>query len=122
MHLPTLTTILLFLPQILAQPTTCIQGPHCTSCGWFCNQGCDTALLDSAECARCLYCRRESSACEFVDVSHTWTADPPSAELCEACARGCWCRGDWYCMDDGTGPPEAGSSRVKTGTGDGEGV
>ncbi|KAI0880903.1 uncharacterized protein GGS22DRAFT_197225 [Annulohypoxylon maeteangense] len=103
MHLLPLL-LLLLLPTTLAQTSGCVQNENCTSCGWYCNQGCD-ALLDRAECSRCLYCRRESSSCGFIDIADTWTTDPPSAEMCEACDLGCWCHGDWYCMDGTTEPP-----------------
>ncbi|KAI1396629.1 hypothetical protein F4819DRAFT_474824 [Hypoxylon fuscum] len=113
MQLPTLLTltILILLPGAFA---ACVQNPNgdCSRCGWYCNQGCDP-LLDSTECARCLYCRRESSSCGFLDISDTWTQDPPSEEVCDACNAGCWCHGDWYCMDNATGPPP-GSPPTKT--------
>ncbi|KAI0157160.1 hypothetical protein GGR52DRAFT_192714 [Hypoxylon sp. FL1284] len=94
-----LTLTALFLPPALA---ACAD--TCKSCGWYCNQGCDAAL-DRTECDRCLYCRRESSSCGFIPIGDTWTHDPPADELCAACEAGCWCGGDWYCMDNVTGPP-----------------
>ncbi|KAI0013571.1 hypothetical protein F4779DRAFT_342436 [Xylariaceae sp. FL0662B] len=95
-----LTVLSLLAPTAPAQ-SGCAS--DCESCGWFCNNGCDAAL-SSPDCARCLYCRRESSSCGFVDIGDTWTDDPPSDELCDACGAGCWCHGAWYCMDDGGSP------------------
>ncbi|OTA65743.1 hypothetical protein K449DRAFT_431192 [Hypoxylon sp. EC38] len=117
MYLPSFLTLssLFLLPSALAQTSGCVEGTNCNSCGWYCNQGCDP-LLSRTECNRCLYCRRESSACGFMDISDTWTHDPPSEELCAACNAGCWCHGDWYCMDNATGPPP-GSPPTSTATG-----
>ncbi|KAI5917603.1 hypothetical protein F4810DRAFT_716331 [Camillea tinctor] len=120
-----LSPFLLPLFLVLAHPhhfasADCVEQPSgaCSSCGWFCNQGC-SAPLDRAECARCLYCRRESSSCGFLDVSGTWTEDPPSEELCASCAGGCWCYGDWYCADDGgqptPSPSTSGAAARRTG-------
>ncbi|KAI4864454.1 hypothetical protein F4820DRAFT_423601 [Hypoxylon rubiginosum] len=101
----TLATLCCRLPQTFA--AACAD--TCKSCGWYCNQGCDASSLPSSPdlsgCNRCLYCRRESSSCGFVDIGDTWTVDPPSDELCAACDAGCWCHGDWYCADNATGPP-----------------
>ncbi|KAI1385144.1 uncharacterized protein F4822DRAFT_412178 [Hypoxylon trugodes] len=106
MHLSNFLTLtsLFLLPTALAQSTGCVEGSNCSSCGWYCNQGC-SAPLDRTECNRCLYCRRESSSCGFIDISDTWTHDAPSDELCAACNDGCWCHGDWYCMDTATAAP-----------------
>ncbi|KAI6088360.1 hypothetical protein F4821DRAFT_258192 [Hypoxylon rubiginosum] len=95
----TLTLVALCLPSALAACGTCN-----STCGFYCNNGCD-ASLDYTECSRCLYCRRESSSCGYIDIGDTWTQDPPTDELCAACTAGCWCHGDWYCMDNATGPP-----------------
>ncbi|KAI2627617.1 hypothetical protein GGR54DRAFT_636741 [Hypoxylon sp. NC1633] len=96
-----LPTLSLLLPTALSQ-SACASG--CKACGWYCNQGCAAPLVQG-DCARCLYCRRESSSCGFIDIGDTWTQDPPSEALCDACDRGCWCHGDWYCADNATGPP-----------------
>ncbi|KAI1478469.1 hypothetical protein F4774DRAFT_384919 [Daldinia eschscholtzii] len=94
----------LLLPTVLSLQSGCAGVTDCKACGWYCNQGCSAPLVDS-ECNRCLYCRRESSSCSFEHIGDTWTHDPPSKELCAACDEGCWCHGDWYCMDNATGPP-----------------
>ncbi|KAI1371586.1 hypothetical protein F4677DRAFT_450236 [Hypoxylon crocopeplum] len=107
-----LTSTLVFLPIALAQ-SAC--SSTCKACGWFCNQGCSAPLVKS-ECDRCLYCRRESSACNFIDIGDTWTENPPSKEVCDACDQGCWCHGDWYCSDNTTGPPPP-SPPTSTSTG-----
>ncbi|OTB02418.1 hypothetical protein M426DRAFT_322697 [Hypoxylon sp. CI-4A] len=109
-----LPSLLLLLPTTLASTQACKEGGNCkTSCGWYCNLGCD-APLNWDECSRCQYCRRESSSCDFIYTGDTSTQDPPSDELCAACSTGCWCHGDWYCMDNGTTPPEG--SRPTTTT------
>ncbi|KAI0381207.1 hypothetical protein F5Y04DRAFT_85962 [Hypomontagnella monticulosa] len=104
MQIQTFLVLTSLLSGVIAQASSCNQGTNCKACGWYCNQGCSAPLVQT-ECNRCLYCRRESSSCGFMDISDTWTHDPPSEELCAACNAGCWCHGDWYCMDNATGPP-----------------
>ncbi|KAI1085597.1 hypothetical protein F5B20DRAFT_575106 [Whalleya microplaca] len=63
LHLLAITALYL-LPHATFAQSGCAE--DCESCGWFCNNGCDESL-DRTACNSCLYCRRESSSCDFVD-------------------------------------------------------
>ncbi|KAI0425219.1 hypothetical protein F5Y09DRAFT_110904 [Xylaria sp. FL1042] len=101
MRTPTLLALALaaLLPTALADWPSC--DPSCKSCGLYCNEGCN-APLDLAECNRCLYCRRESSSCGFVDISGSWSQDPPDPAYCAMCSDGCHCYIDAMCYDNTT--------------------
>ncbi|KAG8159947.1 hypothetical protein KVR01_010584 [Diaporthe batatas] len=78
--------------------------PSCKSCGLTCDQGCDSPL-DLTECTnKCLYCRRESSSCDWVKLT------PPSEtdEFCEQCYGSCWCKIGAMCYDNYTSPTTTG--------------
>ncbi|POS73487.1 hypothetical protein DHEL01_v208122 [Diaporthe helianthi] len=79
--------------------------PSCKSCGLICDQGCESPL-NLTECtAKCLYCRRESSSCGWVQLT------PPSGsddEFCEQCYGSCWCKIGAMCYDDYTPPTTTG--------------
>ncbi|KAI0502766.1 hypothetical protein F5B22DRAFT_652770 [Xylaria bambusicola] len=97
MYTPKLLALALaLLPAALAQWPSC--DPSCKSCGLYCNEGC-VAPLDLTECQRCLYCRRESSSCGYVDISGGWTENPPDPAYCAQCSAGCHCRIDAKCYD-----------------------
>ncbi|KAK8044564.1 hypothetical protein PG993_004588 [Apiospora rasikravindrae] len=68
--------------------------PDCKSCGLTCSQGCN-APLAPADCQDCLYCRRESSACAYVQLG----GQEPSAH-CQTCYGSCQCRIAAVCYDD----------------------
>ncbi|KAI0414542.1 hypothetical protein F5X98DRAFT_349074 [Xylaria grammica] len=102
MRAPTLLAVALaaVLPAaVLAQWPSC--DASCKSCGLYCNNGC-AAPLDFAECSRCLYCRRESSSCGFVDIGGSWTENPPDPAYCAMCSEGCYCHIDAKCYDNVT--------------------
>ncbi|KAI1182417.1 hypothetical protein F5B17DRAFT_420476 [Nemania serpens] len=113
MRVPTLLALALAaLPAALADWPSC--APSCKSCGLYCNEGCP-APLDLAACNRCLYCRRESSACSFVPIS--WPSDPPDPALCAQCSESCHCYIDAMCYDNVTiTPPPSSSSAAPTPT------
>ncbi|KAI8623609.1 hypothetical protein F5Y19DRAFT_370584 [Xylariaceae sp. FL1651] len=101
MRASTLVSLALaILPAALAQGSFSCD-PSCQSCGLYCNYGC-TAPLDATECSRCLYCRRESSSCGFVDISGSWTEDPPEPAYCAMCDQACHCYIDAQCYDNTT--------------------
>ncbi|KAI0478304.1 hypothetical protein F4859DRAFT_479317 [Xylaria cf. heliscus] len=104
-----LSLALALLPALtLAQFPSC--DPSCQSCGLFCNEGC-AAPLDLAKCNECLYCRRESSSCGFVDISGG-ASNPPDPAYCAQCEQGCHCYIDAKCYDDTTTtiPPSSGAA------------
>ncbi|KAK6840504.1 hypothetical protein PG995_016258 [Apiospora arundinis] len=68
--------------------------PGCKSCGLTCSQGCSAPLLP-ADCSDCLYCRRESSSCSYVELG----GQDPSAH-CQSCYNSCHCRIAATCYDD----------------------
>ncbi|KAK8068999.1 hypothetical protein PG994_005615 [Apiospora phragmitis] len=95
-----------------AQFPTC--DPDCKSCGLGCSEGCD-APLAAADCQDCLYCRRESSACGYLQLGGL---DP--SPHCQTCYSSCHCRLAAFCYDDlppvttttaGTAPPSAASMK-----------
>ncbi|KAI0202499.1 hypothetical protein F4808DRAFT_77252 [Astrocystis sublimbata] len=96
----------------LAQWPSC--DPSCKSCGLYCNSGC-AAPLTMSECDRCLYCRRESSSCGFVQIGSGDT-NPPDPALCAACQDSCYCRIDAKCYDNitFTNPPSSSHSATPT--------
>ncbi|KAK8085164.1 hypothetical protein PG997_006435 [Apiospora hydei] len=81
--------------------------PECKSCGLTCGQNCNAPLVP-ADCQDCLYCRRESSACSYVQLG----GQDPSPH-CQTCYGSCQCRIAAVCYDDlppvtttsGTAPP-----------------
>ncbi|KAI0903783.1 hypothetical protein F4824DRAFT_299603 [Ustulina deusta] len=99
MRTPTVLALALaILPTALSFPSC---DPSCKLCGLYCNEGC-TAPLDLTECNRCLYCRRESSSCGFVDIGGSWSEDPPDPAYCAMCSEGCHCYIDAMCYDNTT--------------------
>ncbi|KAI1360563.1 hypothetical protein F5Y08DRAFT_45982 [Xylaria arbuscula] len=104
MYTPKLLALALvaILPTALAQWPSC--APDCKSCGLYCNEGC-TAPLNQTECDRCLYCRRESSSCGYVNISGGWTENPPDPAYCALCQEGCHCKIDAMCYDNVTITP-----------------
>ncbi|KAI0100994.1 hypothetical protein GGR51DRAFT_563644 [Nemania sp. FL0031] len=72
----------------------------CKSCGLYCNYGC-AAPLDATKCSQCLYCRRESSSCGFVQIGSS--SDPPAdPAYCAMCDNSCHCYIDAKCYDNVT--------------------
>ncbi|KAI0159834.1 hypothetical protein GGR57DRAFT_438897 [Xylariaceae sp. FL1272] len=105
---------LAILPAVVAQGSfSC--APDCKSCGLYCNSGC-TAPLDYTKCSECLYCRRESSSCGFVEISAGQT-NPPDPAYCAACEEGCHCYIDAKCYDNVTITPPSSSAAVPVPTG-----
>ncbi|KAI0964804.1 hypothetical protein F4678DRAFT_454813 [Xylaria arbuscula] len=97
MRAPTLLALALaIIPAALADWPSC--DPDCKSCGLYCNQGCN-APLDISQCSDCLYCRRESSSCGFVEIGGSSNADPA---LCAMCQANCHCNIDAMCYDNTT--------------------
>ncbi|GAP82753.1 hypothetical protein SAMD00023353_0102890 [Rosellinia necatrix] len=102
MRTPTLLALALsILPTALAAAgawPSC--DPSCKSCGLYCNEGC-TAPLVLSECNRCLYCRRESSSCGFVQIGPS-SDPPPDPAYCAMCQDSCHCYIDAKCYDNTT--------------------
>ncbi|KAK8098370.1 uncharacterized protein PG998_013856 [Apiospora kogelbergensis] len=71
---------------------TCDSG--CKSCGLTCSQGCNAPLMP-ADCQDCLYCRRESSSCSYVELG----GQDPSAH-CQTCYNSCHCTIAATCYDN----------------------
>lgn len=109
-----LAALLAAAATVAAQFPTCEAG--CQSCGLACSQGCDAPLVPN-DCQDCLYCRRESSSCSYVQLG----GQEPSPH-CQACYGSCQCRMAAVCYDDlppvttsssssGTAPPAAAATK-----------
>ncbi|KAI0873118.1 hypothetical protein GGS24DRAFT_464912 [Hypoxylon argillaceum] len=104
MRTPTLLALALtILPTALAAAAasgfpSC--AASCKACGLYCNYGC-TAPLDTSSCSQCLYCRRESSSCGFVQIG-AGSSPPPDPAYCAMCADACHCFIDAMCYDNAT--------------------
>ncbi|KAI1126293.1 hypothetical protein F5Y10DRAFT_215417 [Nemania abortiva] len=102
MRTPTfLALALAILPTALAATNawpSC--AADCKSCGLYCNYGCAAPLTTSA-CDQCLYCRRESSSCGFVQIGSS--SNPPAdPAFCAMCSDSCHCFIDAKCYDNTT--------------------
>lgn len=85
--------------------------PSCKSCGLVCDQGCSSPL-NLTECtAKCLYCRRESSSCDWVQLT---PPSEPDNEFCEQCYESCWCKIGARCYDNYTSPTTTGGRATAT--------
>lgn len=90
-----------FILPVRSQWPSC--DPSCKSCGLICDQGCSSPLNYTECTTKCLYCRRESSSCDWVPLT------PPSeSEFCDQCTASCWCKIGVRCYDNYTSPTTAG--------------
>lgn len=76
-----------------------------------CDQGCSSPLNYTECTTKCLNCRRESSSCDWVQLT------PPSEsdeEFCEQCYGSCWCKIGARCYDNYTSPTTTGGHNPAT--------
>lgn len=92
-----LALVVSIIPLVAADWPSC--DPSCKACGLYCNEGCAAPLVLS-ECNKCLYCRRESSSCGFVQIGGS--DDQPDPAYCAQCQESCHCYIDAKCYDNTT--------------------